>query len=119
VATPVGAYEVEIITGTAVDVEGVRAKLNLFSEQGGGRLGRIYFYGPDETLAGSLEQRKAAVRRILRTEGRSNDHRRLRNVVATRNLCAQRWAIWLMPSRLAALREFKLHAQRFSQRSLA
>jgi hypothetical protein len=33
VATPVGAYKVEIITGTAVDVEGVRAKLNLFSEQ--------------------------------------------------------------------------------------
>jgi hypothetical protein len=57
VATPVGAYEVEIITGTAVDVEGVRAKLNLFSEQGGGRLGRFYFYGPDETLEGDFVDR--------------------------------------------------------------
>src|SRR5215208_7238895 len=32
VATAIGAYEVEIITGTGVDEDGVRAKLNLFSE---------------------------------------------------------------------------------------
>jgi hypothetical protein len=57
VATAVGAYEVEIITGTGGDEDGVRAKLNLFSEQEGGRLGRIYFYGPDETLEGDFVDR--------------------------------------------------------------
>ena len=49
-ATAVGAYEVEIITGPSEDEEGERARLNLFSEQGGDRLGRIYFYDPQVTL---------------------------------------------------------------------
>jgi hypothetical protein len=59
VAFAVGAYEVEIITGTGVDEDGVRAKLNLFSEQEGMRLGRIYFYGPDETLEGDFVDRRS------------------------------------------------------------
>ena len=41
-ATAVGAYEAEIITGPSIE-EGERATLNLFGEQGGDRLGRIYF----------------------------------------------------------------------------
>ena len=48
-ATPVGAYEVEIVTGPSTE-EGERARLNLFSEQGGDRLGRIYFYDPQVIL---------------------------------------------------------------------
>jgi hypothetical protein len=39
VATAVGPYEVEIITGPSVDLQGVRARFNLFSEQGGEFLG--------------------------------------------------------------------------------
>jgi hypothetical protein len=50
VATAVGPYEVEIITGPSVDLQGVRARFNLFSEQGGEFLGRIYFYGPGVPL---------------------------------------------------------------------
>ena len=56
-ATAVGAYEVEIITGTGEDVGGERARINLFSEQGGSRLGRIYFYGPEVTLASDFVDR--------------------------------------------------------------
>jgi hypothetical protein len=50
VATAVGAYELEILTGPSEDAESERAKLNLFDEQGGSRVGRIYFYGPQVTL---------------------------------------------------------------------
>ncbi len=39
-ATAVGAYEVEIVTGPSVE-EGERAKLNLFGEQGGDRIGYL------------------------------------------------------------------------------
>jgi hypothetical protein len=56
VATEVGAYEVEIITGPSVE-EGERARLNLFSEQGGDRLGRIYFYGPQVPLESDFVDR--------------------------------------------------------------
>jgi hypothetical protein len=56
VATEVGAYEVEIITGPSVE-EGERARLNLFSEQGGDRIGRIYFYGPQVPLESDFVDR--------------------------------------------------------------
>jgi len=57
VATAVGAYEVEIITGPPIE-EGERvARLNLFSEQGGDFLGRIYFYGPQVTLESDFVDR--------------------------------------------------------------
>lgn len=55
-ATAVGAYELEIITGPDIE-EGERARLNLFSEQGGERLGRIYFYGPQVTLQNDFVDR--------------------------------------------------------------
>jgi hypothetical protein len=57
VATEVGAYEVEIITGPSVVEEGERARLNLFSEQGGDRIGRIYFYGPQVPLESDFVDR--------------------------------------------------------------
>jgi hypothetical protein len=56
VATEVGAYEVEIISGPSVE-EGERARLNLFSEQGGDRIGRIYFYGPQVPLESDFVDR--------------------------------------------------------------
>jgi hypothetical protein len=57
VATAVGAYEVEIFTGPRIE-EGERvARLNLFSEQGGDFLGRIYFYGPQVTLESDFVDR--------------------------------------------------------------
>jgi hypothetical protein len=56
VVTEVGAYEVEIITGPSVE-EGERARLNLFSEQGGDRIGRIYFYGPQVPLESDFVDR--------------------------------------------------------------
>jgi hypothetical protein len=56
VATEVGAYEVEIITGPSVE-EGERARLNLFGEQGGDRIGRIYFYGPQVPLESDFVDR--------------------------------------------------------------
>jgi hypothetical protein len=56
VATEVGAYEVEIITGPSVE-EGERARLNLFSEQGGDRIGRIYFYRPQVPLESDFVDR--------------------------------------------------------------
>jgi hypothetical protein len=56
VATEVGAYEVAIITGPPVE-EGERARLNLFSEQGGDRIGRIYFYGPQGPLESDFVDR--------------------------------------------------------------
>jgi len=56
VATAVGAYEAEIITGPSIE-EGERATLNLFGEQGGDRLGRIYFYGPQVPLEGDFVDR--------------------------------------------------------------
>ena len=55
-ATAVGAYEVEITTGPSIE-EGERARLNLFSEQGGERLGRIYFYDPQVTLQSDFVDR--------------------------------------------------------------
>jgi hypothetical protein len=56
VATAVGAYEVEIVTGPSVE-EGERAKLNLFGEQGGDRIGRIYFYGEQVPLQSDFVDR--------------------------------------------------------------
>ena len=55
-ATAVGAYEVEIVTGPGIE-EGERARLNLFGEQGRERLGRIYFYGPEVTLQNDFVDR--------------------------------------------------------------
>ena len=55
-ATAVGAYELEITTGSSIE-EGERARLNLFSEQGGDRLGRIYFYDPQVTLESDFVDR--------------------------------------------------------------
>ena len=56
-ATEVGAYELEIITGPTIE-EGERlARLNLFSEQGGERIGRIYFYDPQVTLESDFVDR--------------------------------------------------------------
>jgi hypothetical protein len=57
VIAAVGAYEVEIVTGPAMDAGGERARLNLFSEQGGERLGRIYFYGPQVILESDFVDR--------------------------------------------------------------
>jgi hypothetical protein len=37
--------------------EGERAKLNLFAEQGGDRVGRIYFYGAEVALASDFVDR--------------------------------------------------------------
>ncbi len=54
-ATAVGAYEVEIVTGPSVE-EGERAKLNLFGEQGGDRR-RIYFYGEQVPLQSDFVDR--------------------------------------------------------------
>jgi hypothetical protein len=57
VATAVGAYELEIITGPGTE-KGERARLNLFSERGiRDRLGRIYFYGPQVTLENDFVDR--------------------------------------------------------------
>jgi hypothetical protein len=56
VATAVGAYEVEIITGLS-EGEVERAKINLFAEQGGDRIGRIYFYGPQVILESDFVDR--------------------------------------------------------------
>jgi hypothetical protein len=57
VATAVGAYELEIITGPGTE-KGERARLNLFSELGRrDRLGRIYFYGPQVTLKNDFVDR--------------------------------------------------------------
>jgi hypothetical protein len=56
VATAVGAYEVEITTGPTIE-EGERARLNLFGEQGGEWLGRIYFYDPQVTLESDFVDR--------------------------------------------------------------
>jgi hypothetical protein len=57
VATAVGAYELEIITGPGKE-ESERARLNLFSELGRrDRLGRIYFYGPQVTLKNDFVDR--------------------------------------------------------------
>ena len=55
-ATAVGAYEVEINTGAGIG-EGERARLNLFSEQGGDRIGRIYFYGVQVPLQSDFVDR--------------------------------------------------------------
>ena len=55
-ATAVGAYELEILTGPGTE-EGERARLNLFGEQGRERLGRIYFYAPQVTLQNDFVDR--------------------------------------------------------------
>ena len=52
----VGAYEVEIVTGSPEE-EGERARINLFAEQGGDRIGRIYFYDPQVTLESDFVDR--------------------------------------------------------------
>jgi hypothetical protein len=57
VATAVGAYEVEITTGSSIEEGETVARLNLFSEQGGERLGRIYFYGPQVILESDFVDR--------------------------------------------------------------
>jgi hypothetical protein len=57
VATAVGAYELEIITGPPVEEGEIVARVNLFSEQGGDRLGSIYFYGPQVTLESDFVDR--------------------------------------------------------------
>ncbi len=48
-ATAVGAYDLEILTGPTPDEDGRRAELTLSSEQGD-PLGSITFYGPEITL---------------------------------------------------------------------
>jgi hypothetical protein len=56
VLAAVGAYEVEIVTGPPIE-EGERARLNLFAEQGGDRVGRIYFYGEQVALGSDFVDR--------------------------------------------------------------
>jgi hypothetical protein len=56
VLTAIGAYEVEIVTGPPME-EGERARLNLFAEQGGDRVGRIYFYGAEVALKSDFVDR--------------------------------------------------------------
>jgi hypothetical protein len=56
VATAVGAYEVEIVTGPSTE-EGERARLNLFGEQGGDLIGPIYFYEPQVPLESDFVDR--------------------------------------------------------------
>jgi hypothetical protein len=56
VTTAVGAYEVEIVTGPSEE-EGERARINLFTEQGGDRIGRIYFYEPQVPLESDFVDR--------------------------------------------------------------
>lgn len=48
-ATAVGTYELEILTGPSADEEGRRAELTLRSEQGD-PLGSVTFYDPEVTL---------------------------------------------------------------------
>jgi hypothetical protein len=56
VATAVGGYEVEIITGPPVE-EDQRAKINLLGEQEGDHIGRIYFYEPQVPLGSDFVDR--------------------------------------------------------------
>ena len=55
-ATAVGAYELEILTGTVEDEEGKRAELTLLGEQGE-RLANITFYEPEVTLGSEFVSR--------------------------------------------------------------
>ena len=54
--TAVGAYELEILTGSVEDEEGRRAELTLLGEQGE-RLANITFYEPEVTLGSEFVSR--------------------------------------------------------------